>query len=261
MGYTIMRSAKMKSKGNIGGSAAHTFRTRKTDNADPKRLKDNEHIGARCPADIMRKMEARWATQTKQNKKGETVSSIRSNAVLAIEYLITHSNGHTNGDGKSPSENRYFKDSIKYLMNKHGKENVISAHIHNDETTPHLIVYVVPIDKKGKLNCREFLGGAKKLNEFQTDFHNKVGAKQGLERGIEWTGAKHTTLKEYYGHIAKAQELKKSPEPTKKDYALAAAGVKTDSVKAQEELAGYVKAAAVITDLGNKQLARLKKTA
>ncbi|WP_252513350.1 plasmid recombination protein [Acinetobacter nosocomialis] len=31
--------------------------------------------------------------------------------------------------------------------------------MHRDETTPHLVAYVVPIDSKGNLNCREFLAG------------------------------------------------------------------------------------------------------
>ena len=52
-----------------------------------------------------------------------------------------------------------------------------------DETTPHLVAYVVPYDSKGKLNCRHFLGGRDKMTAMQTDFAQQVGAKYGLERG------------------------------------------------------------------------------
>ena len=64
-----------------------------------------------------------------------------------------------------------------------------------DETTPHLVAYVVPIDKKGKLNCRHFLGGREKMTAMQTDFANVVGAKYGLQRGQEGSKAKHEEVK------------------------------------------------------------------
>ena len=41
--FAILRTAKLKTLGNIGGSLAHTYRTRETTNADPSRTGDNEH--------------------------------------------------------------------------------------------------------------------------------------------------------------------------------------------------------------------------
>ncbi|MFX5169009.1 plasmid recombination protein, partial [Acinetobacter baumannii] len=72
--------------------------------------------------------------------------------------------------------------------------------IHRDETTPHLVAYVVPIDQKGKLNAREFLGGRAKLSKMQTDFHEKV-KDLGLERGLEGSKAEHKTVKEFYAEL------------------------------------------------------------
>lgn len=57
--------------------------------------------------------------------------------------------------------------------------------IHRDETTPHLYAYIVPIDERGRLNCRAFYGGAGALRLMQTDFAERVGRKHGLERGVE----------------------------------------------------------------------------
>ena len=55
---------------------------------------------------------------------------------------------------------------------------------------------MVPKDPDtGRLNCRRFLGGAKALNEMQTDFARVVGRPVGLERGIEGSKATHTKLK------------------------------------------------------------------
>ena len=69
---------------------------------------------------------------------------------------------------------RIFKKSLEFLNNKYGKENVIACSIHRDETTPHLIVYVVPIDEKGGLNAKKWLGGRSKLSQTQTEFANHV---------------------------------------------------------------------------------------
>ncbi|WP_171496447.1 plasmid recombination protein, partial [Acinetobacter sp. TUM15372] len=74
--------------------------------------------------------------------------------------------------------------------------------IHRDETTPHLVAYVVPIDLEGKLNAREFLGGRSKLSKMQTDFDNEV-KHLGLERGLEGSKAEHTTIKDFYAEIQK----------------------------------------------------------
>jgi hypothetical protein len=60
-------------------------------------------------------------------------------------------------DGKR-ERSSFFKTSVEWLKQKHGAENVISTSIHRDETTPHIVAYVVPIDSQGKLNAREFLG-------------------------------------------------------------------------------------------------------
>jgi hypothetical protein len=90
------------------------------------------------------------------------------------------------------------------LESKHGKENVVYAGIHRDEITPHMYAYVVPIDNKGKLNCRAFLGGAQALRQMQTEFAQQVGQQHGLERGIEGSKARHTSIKHYYGRVNEA---------------------------------------------------------
>ena len=51
-----------------------------------------------------------------------------------------------------------FERSRKWLENKYGKNNLISTSIHRDETTPHLVAYVVPIDEiTGNLNAKNLL--------------------------------------------------------------------------------------------------------
>lgn len=50
------------------------------------------------------------------------------------------------------------KENIQWLEKTYGKDNVVHAALHMDESTPHIAAYIVP-EKDGKLNCREFLGG------------------------------------------------------------------------------------------------------
>lgn len=186
MAYAILRTAKLKSFGEIGGSLSHNYRTRPTPNANPIRTPDNHHSASR-PDLVMDGIKNRLPEKT------------RKNAVLAIEYLITASPEWSGWQNKE-KEQDFFKRSVEWLEQKHGKENVIATSIHRDETTPHLIAYVVPIDGRGKLNAREFLGGRSKLSKMQTDFHSKV-KDLGLERGLEGSKAEHQTVKEFYAEL------------------------------------------------------------
>ena len=191
MGYAILRTQKLKSKQAVRRSLKHSFREQDTPNADPTRTPENTHMGAKDTLEAIQKIEARLPEK------------IRKNGVLAIEYLVTASPEDMHAKSRK-EQDAYFSDAKKWLEEKHGVENVIYAGIHRDETTPHMYAYVVPIDSKGKLNCRAFLGGAKALSEMQTDFADRVGKKHKLERGIEGSRAKHTKVREFYGAIEHA---------------------------------------------------------
>ena len=186
MAYAILRTAKLKSFGEIGGSLSHNYRTRPTPNANPIRTPDNSHSVSKSYL-VMDGIKNRLPEKT------------RKNAVLAIEYLITASPEWSGWQNKE-KEQEFFKRSVEWLQQKHGKENVIATSIHRDETTPHLIAYVVPIDGRGKLNARSFLGGRAALSKMQTDFHEKV-KDLGLERGLEGSKAEHKTVKEFYAEL------------------------------------------------------------
>ena len=186
MAYAILRTAKLKSFGEIGGSLSHNYRTRPTPNANPIRTPDNSHSVSKSYL-VMDGIKNRLPEKT------------RKNAVLAIEYLITASPEWSGWQNKE-KEQEFFKRSVEWLEKRHGKENVIATSIHRDETTPHLVAYVVPIDQKGKLNARSFLGGRATLSKMQTDFHSKV-KDLGLERGLEGSKAEHKTVKEFYAEL------------------------------------------------------------
>lgn len=188
MAYAILRTEKLKSLGNIGGSVSHTLRTRDTLNADPGLTPRNEHFGADTPDQIKAAIAARLPDKR------------RSDAVLCIEYFIGSS---PNAFKNRESDEKYFNDALEWLKQRHGAENVVSAHIHRDETTPHMVAYVVPRDGD-KLNAKKWLGGKAVLSKMQTDFAEKVGNKHGLKRGIEGSKAKHQTVKNWYAQVSQS---------------------------------------------------------
>lgn len=203
--FAILRVEKLKTFGNISASLQHTYRTRPTPNAAPERQDRNKHVFKGqftpgvppAPEDVL------------SGIKGRLPEKRRSDAVLCVEYMITASPEAL----KSEAEHlKYLADARRWLEAKHGPENVIAVSVHLDETTPHLIAYVVPLDEKGVLNAKSFFGGRDKLRAMQTDFAKKVGSKYGLERGVEGSRAVHTDVKDFYGLMARAMEPLEVPK-------------------------------------------------
>ncbi len=191
--FAIFRLKKLKSAQEIKGSLRHTYREQETHNADPAKKSWNESLLDR-------------AADTEQgiSDYDRLVDGIkiRKNAVHAVEFLVTGSPERIHA--MSPAEQKsYFKSSLEYIGNMMGgKKNIISAEIHNDETTPHLSIIAIPIDENNKLNCKRFLGGKKeRLSELQTDFAEKVGRAARLKRGVKNSKAKHQTIAQYYTHL------------------------------------------------------------
>ncbi len=82
----------------------------------------------------------------------------------------------------SPREQQqFFVDCTRFFAERYGEDNIISAVVHMDETTPHLHLNLIPI-ADGRLSAKT-LFGRKELQSLQTDIHSAVGKKWGLQRG------------------------------------------------------------------------------
>lgn len=199
--FAILRTAKLKSFGNVGGSLSHTYRTRETTNADPDRADTNEHSHSN-PGEVMQALRDRLPDK------------YRKDAVIGLEYFVGASPQWFDGKTRE-QQDTYFHESIEWLQQRHGKENVVGWSIHRDETSPHLVAYVVPISDRGTLNAKQWTGGAAALSKMQTDFAKNVGARNDLERGIEGSKAHHQTIKGFYAQIGQAgQQIIVSPTIT-----------------------------------------------
>ena len=191
MSFAIMRTQKLKSAVAVRGSLKHSYREQETPNADESRSNKNVVlVGANNSKEAM------------QDFRSKLPEKIRKNGVQCVELLITGSNEAMNN--KSYDEQMaYFKDSLDWIADKFGgKENIINAGVHFDETTPHMYVYVMPLDDQGKLNCRKFMGGTRDvMSKLQDSFADVVGKKHNLDRGIKGSKAKHQSIAEYYKKI------------------------------------------------------------
>lgn len=225
MAFCILRTEKIKTMGNMAGASDHNFRERETLNADPSLTPSNTHKGAKSTAELLDAVKDRLLT----------VPTVRKNAVIGLDYFVGASPEWFDTASKKDQES-YFDAAEKWLIKRHGVENIMTMTRHYDEKSPHLAALVLPIDPKGKLNCSFFQDGKKTLSAMQTDFAEKVGAKFGLERGIEGSAAEHTKIKDFYKALnTPAPALTKIPAvkaPTFSERAAEKMGLETDHSRA-----------------------------
>ena len=113
---------------------------------------------------------------------------IKDDAVLITSFILGSDKEFF--DGISPEvQKQFFDDCTEFFAERHGKENVVSAVVHLDESTPHLHFNLMPVTD-GRL-CAKELFDRTALRNLQTDFYEAVGKKYGLERGKEGSTAKH----------------------------------------------------------------------
>ena len=117
----------------------------------------------------------------------------RKDSTRFVDTLITASPEFFKG--KSPKEiAAYFQRAADFLIDRVGRENIVSAMVHMDEKTPHLHLVFVPLTKDNRLCAKEIIGNRANLTKWQDDFHAcMVEQYPDLERGesASKTGRKH----------------------------------------------------------------------
>lgn len=138
-------------------------------------------------------------------------TKLRKNAVLAVEMLYTTSpeyfrplNPSAAGSWEQERLEVWRKATMDYLNEQWG-DRLASVTLHLDEATPHIHAIIVPLDKRGKLNCRDVFN-REALIENQSSY---AAALQhlGLMRGMEGSQAKHEDIKRFYARVS-------APTPT-----------------------------------------------
>lgn len=197
--FAIMRCKKIKTAGSVAASLQHCFRERETPNANPELTPQNQHLAARSSDEAMGKLR-----ELLPEKR-------RKDAVLAVEYVMTASPEWWQEASEWKRE-KFFERSLEWLEGKYGKDRVVAATVHQDELTPHLSAFVVPLTQDGRLSAKEFVGNREKLRADQTDYAAKV-EKLGLTRGLRGSPAHHQRVRTYYAAMqAPAQHPVLRPE-------------------------------------------------
>lgn len=80
--------------------------------------------------------------------------------------------------GNAEKEQQYFDTCVEFIEDRYGKENIIDAVVHYDETNPHMTVYFVPVGKSRKTG-KETISSAsvvnlKDLKTFHPDFEKRL---------------------------------------------------------------------------------------
>ncbi len=157
MPHAIARIAKLNA-GNINSSGIHTRREKKTPNANP----EVDNIRLIGEGDRQR------LSETVLQRIGE--QTIRQNAVLCVEMLLTASpeyfrpNEPERAGFYEPERLEDWQQAVRKWLDDEYGDRIVRAELHLDESTPHIHAYLVPLDERGKLNCRGIFGGRQKLS-------------------------------------------------------------------------------------------------
>lgn len=166
---------------------------------DRERTKNNYHIIS---------PQGKYIDFINERIKSLTLSrKLRSDAIYMNSFVLG-SDGEFFKTLSKYEQRQFFEDCTNFFCDKYGRENVISAIVHEDETTPHMHLNFVPI-VNGKL-CSKDLFDKKKLSILQTEFHEVVGKKYGLKRGKEGSQARHISSAEFKANkiIEEAEKMR-----------------------------------------------------
>ena len=197
--YAILRLAKRRNAG-AAAMARHALREAQVPNADAARAGENSVLAGQAnAAGVMQDLRARLPERR------------RKDAVTCVDLFV----------GASPEamaamsrqqQDRYFSCALNWIGEQFGgADNIVSAVIHRDEATPHMQVLLVPL-LDGRLNAKRLVGDRKRLQGLQDSFAEVVGAPAGLRRGERASGARHTSIRAFYGAIRAAGARDALPE-------------------------------------------------
>ncbi|WP_455502168.1 MobV family relaxase [Gemmiger sp.] len=197
VGYAVVHMMKIKS-GAVGGIQSHNNREHEPKtNPDVKmyRSKDNYDL---VPCDNYKR-----SIKEKLSSLVESSRAVRKDAVVVCNFIVT-SDSETMDALGADRQRKFFEDSVRWFSDRYGADRVLNATVHMDESTPHLHIGVMPITQDGRLSAKAIFTKTE-MKAIQTEFARDVGAKYGLERGVE--GSERTHLSEARFKEEKALEM------------------------------------------------------
>ena len=202
--------------------SAHIERTVHPKNADRTRTHLNREL-VQFPEGVRNRTQAiahRVETAGIRRKVG-------TNQVRAIRVLLTGSNRdmkQIEADGRLDD---WCNDSLQWLRETYGEQNLVSAVLHMDEKTPHIHATVIPIvtgerrkagqeEQNGKKKyrkknpqdvrlCADDVMARHRLKHYQ-DTYAQAMNKYGLQRGVDGSLTRHISTMQYYKQLVEQQD-------------------------------------------------------
>ena len=161
LSYHAGTEGKM-TKGNVQGLENHTFRKtndvyknhgnekihREMTKYNIDYLKDNKSLADQ----IEEQIEMRFKGKRGMNKK----------SVVAREIIIQPSGNHFDGldiNQKLEIMERFTNDSLGWMSNEFGEDNILGYSVHMDEVNPHVHIPVIPMTEDGRVSQKDFFKG------------------------------------------------------------------------------------------------------
>lgn len=220
MGYAVLHLEK--AKGTDSRMSAHIERTVHPKNADRTRTHLNREL-VQFPEGVRNRTQAiaqRIETAGIRRK-------VSANQVKAIRILLTGSNKDMKQMEAEGRIEDWCNDSLKWIRETYGEQNLVSAVLHMDEKTPHIHATVIPIvtgerrkagqeeqnekKKYRKKNpqdvrlCADDVMARHRLKHYQ-DTYAQAMNKYGLQRGVDGSLAKHISTMQYYKQLVEQQD-------------------------------------------------------
>ena len=220
MGYAVLHLEK--AKGTDSRMSAHIERTVHPKNADRTRTHLNREL-VQFPEGVRNRTKAiahRIETAGIRRK-------VSANQVKAIRILLTGSNRDMKQMEAEGRIEDWCNDSLKWIRETYGEQNLVSAVLHMDEKTPHIHATVIPIvtgerrkagqeEQNGKKKyrkknpqdvrlCADDVMARHRLKHYQ-DTYAQAMNKYGLQRGVDGSLAKHISTMQYYKQLVEQQD-------------------------------------------------------
>jgi len=220
MGYAVLHLEK--AKGTDSKMSAHIERTVHPKNADRTRTHLNREL-VQFPEGVRNRTQAiahRIETAGIRRK-------VSANQVKAIRILLTGSNKDMKQMEAEGRIEDWCNDSLKWIRETYGEQNLVSAVLHMDEKTPHIHATVIPIvtgerrkagqeEQNGKKKyrkknpqdvrlCADDVMARHRLKHYQ-DTYAQAMNKYGLQRGVDGSLARHISTMQYYKQLVEQQD-------------------------------------------------------
>lgn len=220
MGYAVLHLEK--AEGTDSRMSAHIERTVHPKNADRTRTHLNREL-VQFPEGVRNRTQAiahRIETAGIRRK-------VSANQVKAIRILLTGSNKDMKQMEAEGRIEDWCNDSLKWIRETYGEQNLVSAVLHMDEKTPHIHATVIPIvtgerrkagqeEQNGKKKyrkknpqdvrlCADDVMARHRLKHYQ-DTYAQAMNKYGLQRGVDGSLAKHISTMQYYKQLVEQQD-------------------------------------------------------